>query len=403
MRKMFFGLLCLLLWAGCGKDEPTAQVDEIKNFNPSELEQEVLADETSTGQAFSFTTGGPWRSQILETAALNTRSEAEWLRLVPASGDKAGNYQVAIQMQENFTGKPRKAQIEIISGTSKITISVEQKEVNKEGENIGKDELIILTEQVPAFSCEGGEFAVQLKSTSGWRAEVDSRIASWASISPLSGEKGEGTFKITVSPNQTPDERNGALTVSSGTESKVISFVQKQKDALTVTASRYEISDKGGAFDVEVKANIQFEVKVSDGWISQVRTKGVTTTNLTFEVEPNLANEPRMGTVIVSNGALKEEIKVYQTQKEVLVISEPEALVSQEGGIVPVEIKSNVAFEVVMPEQAWVKESTTKALSTYTRYFAVEANPETASRSAVIRFRSTDGSNLSAEVKIVQG
>lgn len=97
----------------------------------------IHADQTEpTPDGISFTASGPWRATVAETRASNSGNGEEaspWLIVSPDHGDAAGNYTIHISLGINTTGKDRKAVITIECGSSKITITVEQKATTEEG------------------------------------------------------------------------------------------------------------------------------------------------------------------------------------------------------------------------------------------------------------------------------
>lgn len=92
----------------------------------------LYADQTAATPSggISFTTTGPWRATVSETRA----SEIDWITLSPDHGDAAGSYTLRITLDVNTSGADRKATITIECGTTKITITVEQKATTEEGE-----------------------------------------------------------------------------------------------------------------------------------------------------------------------------------------------------------------------------------------------------------------------------
>ena len=90
------------------------------------------------------------------------------------------------------------------------------------------------------FSTEGGSKKISFTSSGAWTAEaINTRAASWCSVNPTSGPAGSCEISISVTANDTPDNRTASVVIKSGTISKTISVSQKQKDALTVTSSKF--------------------------------------------------------------------------------------------------------------------------------------------------------------------
>jgi hypothetical protein len=109
------------------------------------------------------------------------------------------------------------------------------------------------------FATDGGEQSVTITSTAAWTASlVNTRADDWCYIDSTSGNAGSSTLTITTTANDTPDDRTASVVVKSGNISKTINISQKQKDALTITSSEYEVEAEGGEVSIEVKANIDF-------------------------------------------------------------------------------------------------------------------------------------------------
>ena len=113
------------------------------------LTQNVYADDTQ-GNNVQFTTAGAWTSSIttsgnavpvpgsmraVPTEALppSTSGTTTWISIEPNSGDKAGNYDVSLILEPNFTGETRSAVITLISEGQETSISVTQQSVTNAG------------------------------------------------------------------------------------------------------------------------------------------------------------------------------------------------------------------------------------------------------------------------------
>ena len=70
---------------------------------------------------------------------------------------------------------------------------------------------------------------VNLVTNKDWSVEIDGSASSWISVSPSQGTAGEYTLKISVSENNTENQRNGILTVVCGDERRDIYINQKEK------------------------------------------------------------------------------------------------------------------------------------------------------------------------------
>ena len=146
-RKGVAIAICLAgvtVFSGCdkgGENDPTNN-GAITVADNSSLTQEVFADNTEGKSNVSFTTTGAWTSELKSQVSLKSTlratasSNESWLDWSPKSGDKAGNYNLAIILEPNLTGADRTNEIEITCDGKKITISVTQKGVKEDGQKL---------------------------------------------------------------------------------------------------------------------------------------------------------------------------------------------------------------------------------------------------------------------------
>lgn len=260
----------------------------------------------------------------------------------------------------------------------------------------------------PVLSQEGGTVSISFTTTADWTASlVNTRAESWIIVTPSSGSKGKNEITITTTANETYDERNATVVLKCGSASKNIVVTQKQKDALTVTSSKYEVASKGGNISVEVKANINFEVEVKADWIKQVKssnTRALTTSNLNFTIEPNETGDKREGEIIIKSGELSETVKVYQGFENFITLTQKDFTIPEEGGSVDIEIKSTLGYEVKMlPDVVdWITEVQSRAVSTHTHHYTVSPNDTYDSREVKIVFYDPKDKNVADTVTIYQ-
>ena len=266
---------------------------------------------------------------------------------------------------------------------------------------------IILTTTISDFNTEGGTNEISFTTTEAWSASVvNTRADGWLSINPTSGAAGNAKINVTTKPNDTPDDRSASIIIKAGTTSKTINVSQKQKDALTVTASKFEVGAEGGEVKIEVKANINFEYAIEESakdWVTQANTRALKTSTLTFKVAANEETQKREAKITIKSGEFNETVTIYQAgSTPSIVISKNEYVVSADGEVINVEVTSNVDVKVEMPTGVdWISENKTRATSTNTYSFDVAPSQEYEQRSAEIRFTNKEN-GLSEVVKVVQ-
>lgn len=247
-------------------------------------------------------------------------------------------------------------------------------------------------EDIPVFDTAGGTLALTFTTTSDWTASVDGAASGWLSVSPASGEAGTHTLSLVTTANDSYDERNASVTITSGSVKKTITVTQKQKDALLLTSNKVELEAEGGDFSIELQANVEVTYEIESGaqtWLTPVaRSRGLTSSFLAFHAEANEEAEARQAVIKLAGGnGLTEEVTVYQIGTgPALVLSQSEYIVSSAGETIQVELRSNTAYEIEMPGVDWLRKNSSRSLSTYTHYFIVDPNETYDARSAVIRF-----------------
>lgn len=259
------------------------------------------------------------------------------------------------------------------------------------------------------FDSSVGEKTFSFNSNVDWTIDVAATRngTTWCTVTPNSGKAGANTVRIKVQENTGYDDRNVVLTLTAGsTLTKTITVTQKQKDALLLTTNKFEVEPQGGKINIEVKANVEYEVIVPEtykSWISQgSKSRGLTTSTVTFDIAETEEYDKREGEIIIQSGNMSETVHVYQTGQEILLLTKNKYPVSDKGETIAVEIKSNFTFDVQMPDVDWVvDESKSKGVSSHTLYYKILPNETYDSREAEIIFYDKT-SSITDTLKIIQ-
>lgn len=263
---------------------------------------------------------------------------------------------------------------------------------NNNNNETPKQPEITLSTTAADFSTDGGTNVITFTSSEAWTAQVvNSRADDWCSIEPTSGPAGSAKITVTTTENDTPDDRTASIIIKAGTASKTINVSQKQKDALTITSSKFEVGAEGGEVSIEVKANIDFEYTIEESaadWVEYKATRALKTSNLVFEVKENDDTDKREAKITITSGEFSEVVTIYQEGAEPsIILTENEFAVSSSAETIAVEVKSNVDVTMELPTDAdWITENTTRAFSTNTYYFDIEQNDGYDNRTAQIKF-----------------
>lgn len=194
-----------------------------------------------------------------------------------------------------------------------------------------------------------------------------------------------------------------------GDSTKTIIVNQKQLDALTLTADKFEIPQEGGNIDVEVKSNIDFTYVIPEEFASWIHassrgSRALTSHHLSFSISASEEYEKREGQIIIKSGNKEEVVKIYQGGGGLLTLTSNDISVGSEGGTAEIVVNSNFDFDIEMPNVDWLKKvdaSMTRAISSHVVKFMVAENKGYDERSASVKIFDKN-SNLSETVKITQ-
>lgn len=258
-----------------------------------------------------------------------------------------------------------------------------------------------------SFGVASGEQIVSFSANTNWTLSVASTTsgATWCKASATSGSKGNATVKFTIDENTSYDDRSVSVTIKAGTASKTFTITQKGADALLVTTNKYEVAQEGGKIEVEVKANINYELAISEtakDWITESKSRALTTHKHTFEIALNEESEKREGEITFKSGDKVETVKVYQAGGAIILLSQNEYTVNDAGETISVDIKSNVEYGVQMPDVDWIAdEVSSRGMSSHTLKYVISPNESYDARSAEIIFYDKN-SDLKDTLKVVQ-
>lgn len=114
-----------------------------------------------------------------------------------------------------------------------------------------------VTESVTLQSVVGDEAFIFFTSLGTWNVTTD---AVWLSLSPLSGDAGEGQVKVTaVFENNSNQVREAKVKLTSGDEACEISVFQEVGDYVLPEKEEYLIGVEGGVFTIYFETNVDVE------------------------------------------------------------------------------------------------------------------------------------------------
>ena len=245
----------------------------------------------------------------------------------------------------------------------------------------------------PVLDETGGTVTVMFNATESWTVSLlGTNSIDWVKVEPSSGDAGSHTVSFTVSENTSFDDRTASFRIQSGNYYETVVINQKQKDAITLTASSFEVGPERSYIEIEVKSNIEYEYQIDADWIYYLDTKSYESRTLIFVVQANESWNKREGTITFTGEGLSETVKVYQDgETPSIVLSMDECVFAYSGGSFSVKVSSNVDVAVEMPaDAAWLHRIQGETQSTDIYCFEVDRNPEYEERETRILFTNRD-------------
>ena len=258
-----------------------------------------------------------------------------------------------------------------------------------------------------SFTSAKGEKSISFTTNEDWTLSIAATQSgeTWCTASTTNGAKGQANVKFRVTENASYDDRNVSVTIKSGTASKTFTITQKHADALLLTTNKYELSQEGGTIEIEVKANIDYEIEICENakeWITEIETRALTSSKHTLNIAINEDLEKREGEIYFKSGDKVEIVKIYQAGGAIILLDNNEYVVSSAGDTISVNVRSNIEFEIQMPDVDWVTDTpSTRSMSSHTLKYIITPNEDYESRTAEIIFFDING-QLKDTLKIVQ-
>lgn len=212
-----------------------------------------------------------------------------------------------------------------------------------------EDSIEFSSETTVTVPVDGLTTSIAFKASSAWTAKFSEGADAFAIMSPTSGAAGDAGITLQVRKNNGGEERRFSVTVTSGTASGFVSFVQDAAATASTSVETIEAEGEGGEYELPVTLNVPATITTEDNWITVGETKALETVTYLVKVAANPSTtETRKGTVTVTPQGL-EDIVVEVEQKvfvPVLKFVGEIPKIPQEGGTVEIPFETNMDVEL---------------------------------------------------------
>lgn len=206
----------------------------------------------------------------------------------------------------------------------------------------------------------------------------------------------------------------GFLSCSSDNDEKEEPKKEKEAPVVNLPIGSDDVFANGMNFDSSASekelvftTNVTWAITVAEArdgekWCTVSPASGNLGTNLvTIKVTANQDGEDRSTVLTLVADNLVKKININQKHADALTVTKNKFEVPKEGGTVDVEVKSNVDYEIVIPEACkdWIHKSSTRAMTTKTLTFTIDKSEEYDKREGQIIIK---GKGLEETVSIYQ-
>lgn len=387
--------LCAVLFAifSCTSPEtpePTPPIPETPTIEV--ITSDVTLPEAGTASLrASFKTNSAWTVETSDTKITPT-----WFDVSPKSGG-AGVAALTVTLKEaNQDYSDRSGYIRIKCGSLFKNITVIQK----------KREAILLTKDRYQIDSDGGKFSVEVKSNVSFLITIPNESSSWIARATASKALTTNNIGFIVSKNSSEENREGIVVFSSGSLRDTVYVYQTPRNSLILTTRNKNIDESSQNFDVELRTNVDYDINFLDGtWLTQVQSKANRVDRITLTARENTTYNNRTMRVVFKdrNSSTADTLTVTQAQKNALIISQKTFTLSRAGGIIDLELRANVIYDIIMPKNAtWLTRIQTKGLNTYFHQFSVSQYNGTENRQAQVIFKDRN-SIIADTLTVIQG
>ena len=159
----------------------------------------------------------------------------------------------------------------------------------------------------------------------------------------------------------------------------IFSCQKDDEPSIIIKDSEINISNIGDSQTISFDASMNWTAKSSATWCAISPASGdASIKSLDITVATNETHDARSCIITISIGALTKTIKVIQAQEDAIILSEKTLKISSESQTLEVELKTNVDFEVIIPENAknWISHSDTRSLKPETLRLNITENKD---------------------------
>lgn len=263
---------------------------------------EKAIDFTSSGGSVSvcFSTNVNWTLNVS-----GTQGSTSWCEVSQSSG-KSGSCSVVVTAKPNTDYDARSVVLTLTAKDLVKTIIVNQK----------KKDAIIIDKKSFVIGMDSVTFDVEVKSNVDYSINIPTEFQSW--ISQSKATRGLSTQKVsfTVAKSEEYDGREGVVYFKYGYLTETLKISQKGGAIIVALQNDYYIEGSETIIIVRLQSNIDYKVSTSDNWISEMSSRGLSSSSKSFKIAANKTGKSRTGKITFTTSDDEKSIDVTVTQEK---------------------------------------------------------------------------------------
>lgn len=285
------------------KPESQPEPDRITPIGATDLQ---FGEDDKSAQKLSFDCNNGWVARVLDGG--------EWIDLDKWNG-KAGSNSIALKVRKNDKTTPRQGLVHITCGKTELSYRIRQDKMT-----IQRVPGRIVTKGALHLNFKGDAAQSQslaFSSNTDWTAEVlDNQ--SWVTLGSSQGTKGDVQVSVSVTKNETYQNRKATVRVTAGTAVQDYIVVQDTLDFLhTPENTDFRVSDKAGRQIVELDCgkpfDIRFDYAAATAWVTaDVMSGDAGKHRIVFSYTKNEQAVERLQQVTITCGASQLVYTIHQ-------------------------------------------------------------------------------------------
>lgn len=242
-----------------------------------------------------------------------------------------------------------------------------------------------------SVNAEEGNLTVSFTASTSWTATSSE---DWCVLSASSGSKGSQSITLTIAENTETSDRTATVTIKSGTASATVTITQKAKTVtLELTEDHFEVSSAQTDVTIRFTVDADWTAESDQDWCVLSATSGNEgSQELVVTIATNETGEVRTAKVTLKSGSTSQTVTIVQDKNFYISVTNEACEISFIGGIIEVEISSNVDYEISI-DASWIKQTGTAdagSVKQGTLEFEVESNSSEEERKATITFTNKE-------------